>query len=242
MVLIHGVGMDQRAWQPQVAPLSGQHLVVSYDMLGHGASGLPAEGVRLADFAQQLLHLLDQLGIATAHIVGHSMGAMVAQEFALSYPERTRTLLALNAVFQRDEQQRAAVQQRARLLNEQGVQATVESTIARWFGSPVPAHLAPLAALAQDILGDVHPLGYARAYQLFAASDAAHADRLAQLQRPALFFTGELDPNSSPDMSQAMARLVPDGECQVLSGARHMMNLTDAQDVNRVLLEFMGRN
>lgn len=241
IVLIHGVGMDQRAWQPQIEALAREHRVVTYDMLGHGASRLPPEGVQLADFAQQLLQLLDHLGIAEASIAGHSMGALVALEFALTHPGRTRRLLALNAVFERDARQRAAVLERARLLGEHGVQATVDSTIARWFGDPPPAELEDTAALAADILAGVNAVGYARAYRLFATSDDVHAQTLPGLRMPALFITGELDPNSSPAMSEAMAALAPHGEVLIVPGARHMMNLTDAPEVNRRLLEFIGR-
>ncbi|MNV34870.1 Alpha/beta hydrolase family protein [compost metagenome] len=81
--------------------------------------------------------------------------------------------------------------------------------------------------------------GYARAYSLFATSDEVHASRLPQLAMPALFMTGEGDPNSSPAMSQAMAALAPRGQAQSVPGARHMMNLTDAEAVNARLLAFI---
>jgi pimeloyl-ACP methyl ester carboxylesterase len=242
IVLIHGVGMDQRAWQPQIQALASKHLVVTYDMLGHGASSLPPEDVQLAGFAEQLLQLLDHLQIAKANIVGHSMGALVAMEFALTYPERTQRLLALNAVFQRSQEQRAAVLERAKTLKLQGVGATVEATLARWFGEPVPEHLRSIAALASDILADVNPLGYARAYQLFATSDAVHSSRLAHLKMPALFMTGDLDPNSSPAMSLAMAQITPNAQAQIVAGARHMMNMTDAQQINQRLLDFIAQS
>jgi pimeloyl-ACP methyl ester carboxylesterase len=240
IVLIHGVGMDQRSWQPQIEALSRNHRVVTYDMLGHGESRLPPEGVQLADFADQLLRLLEHLQIARAHVVGHSMGALVAIEFALRHPERCTRLLALNAVFQRSAQQRAAVLERALTLQNEGVAATVEATIARWFGAPVPAQLRETAALASDILAGVNALGYARAYQLFATSDEVHAAKLPHLAMPALFMTGEGDANSSPAMSQAMAALAPQGQAEIVPGARHMMNLTDAEAVNARLLRFIA--
>lgn len=185
-------------------------------MLGHGESHLPPEGVQRADFAAQLPQLLDHLQIAQAHIVGHSMGTLVALEFALQHPGRC-----------------------ARLLRHAGVAATVDSTMERWFGAPVPAHLREIAALTTDILADVNALGYARAYRLFASSDEVPADRLPQLAMPALFMTGAGDPNSSPTMSQAMAALAPQGQAQAVPGARHMMNLTDAEAVNARLLQFI---
>jgi pimeloyl-ACP methyl ester carboxylesterase len=64
--------------------------VIVYDMLGHGDSALPAADVTLRDYADQLAGLLNHLGIA-ANVVGHSMGALVALEFALAHPERVAT-------------------------------------------------------------------------------------------------------------------------------------------------------
>ncbi|NIF82324.1 alpha/beta fold hydrolase [Comamonas sp. Tr-654] len=241
IVLIHGVGMDQRSWQPQIEALASNHLVVTYDMLGHGASALPPDSVPLSSFAEQLLQLLEHLSIPRANIVGHSMGALVAIEFALTYPERTHRLLALNAVFQRSQEQRAAVLERAQALKRHGVGATVDSTLARWFGEPVPEHLRHVAALSCDILSDVNALGYARAYQLFATSDDVHSSRLPSLNLPALFMTGEFDPNSSPAMSLAMAAITPRAQAQIVPGARHMMNLTDAQQINERLLSFIAQ-
>ena len=91
-----------------------------------------------------------------------------------------------------------------------------------------------------DTLLQVQPLGYARTYRLFASSDAAHVDRLSGLQPPALFLTGELDPNSTPVMSEAMARLAPRSRLDVVPGARHMMNLTHADRVNASLRRFLA--
>ncbi|SFC43916.1 Pimeloyl-ACP methyl ester carboxylesterase [Polaromonas sp. OV174] len=240
VVLIHGVGMEQAVWARQVSSLARTHQVIVYDMLGHGASQDPCEGVKLAEYAVQLKRLLDHLKIASAVIVGHSMGALVALEFSLSYPERTRQLVALNAVFMRTPAQREAVQERARKLQQVGVAATVDSTIERWFGNPVPVELQADAQVVASFMRRVHHEGYARSYQLFATSDAVHADGFAKLAMPALFMTGELDPNSTPAMSEAMAGLAPQATLVVLEGARHMMNITSAERVNQELLKFIG--
>jgi pimeloyl-ACP methyl ester carboxylesterase len=166
------------------------------------------------------------------------MGALVALEFALAFPARTRRVGALNAVFRRNEQQRAAVMDRANALGAGG-RPDVDVTIERWFGNPVPAALLANAACAARLLAEIDPVGYARTYRLFATSDAVHADRLSGLVPEALFMTGELDPNSSPQMSTAMARLAPRARLDILPGARHMMTLTHPQRVNASLRSFL---
>lgn len=240
VVLVHGVGMAREIWAPQVAALAPRHRVVTCDLLGHGESDLPPEGVTLDDYANQLAGLLDHLGIPAANVVGHSMGALVALEFALARPQRTLRVAALNAVFERTPEQRASVEARAAALRAGGPAASVAPTLERWFGNPVPEHLRAVAEQVGRLLQEVRTVGYARTYELFARSDRVHSERLPQLKVPALFMTGEGDPNSSPAMSRAMARLVPGASLQILADARHMMTVTHPERVNALLADFLA--
>lgn len=242
VVLIHGVGMRADVWAPQIAALAAGYDVVAYDMLGHGGSSLPPEEPRLADYADQLLALLDHLGIAAAHVVGHSMGALVALEFALLHPKRTRSVVAVNAVYRRSAEQRAAVEARAASLEGVGAAeggSASAATLARWFGEPIPAALVPVAAEVETCLATVDPVGYARTYRLFATSDDAHVGRLSTLAVPALFLTGSDDGNSTPAMSETMAAEAPRGRAEIIPGARHMMALVEVEAVNRAVIAFL---
>jgi len=240
VVFIHGVGMDRTIWAPQQSAFSALYRVVTYDMLGHGGSVLPQSDPALGNYATQLAALLSHLNVARAHIVGHSMGALVALEFILCYPERVVSVCALNAVYDRTPAQRAAVMQRAAELDEgSGGNVSVDATLARWFDTPVPTHLQGAADVVMHLLESADPVGYARTYRLFARSDRAHVGRLQEIQAPALFMTGEMDFNSSPEMSRAMAADIRFGTVCVVPNQRHMMNVTAAADVNQRLLAFL---
>ena len=76
LLLIHGVGMN--VWRPQIEAFAATHRVIAIDMLGHGGSVLPPADATLDDYVQQARRLLDDLGIASANVVGHSMGGLVA--------------------------------------------------------------------------------------------------------------------------------------------------------------------
>lgn len=239
VVLIHGVGMNQAVWMPQIKPLARHHEVITYDMLGHGASPLPPEPTTLAAYADQLRDLLDALDLESAVVVGHSMGALVAMDFAVRHAERCRALVAMNAVYCRSAQEREAVLQRAAAVRDVGSAANVAETLKRWFGTPVPAAQQAVAELSQRMLTAVHPVGYARTYGVFAMADAEHAQSLSRLRLPSLFLTGDLDPNSTPAMSRLMAAQVPGAQVVVLDKARHMMSLTDPDRVGEVLSQFL---
>jgi pimeloyl-ACP methyl ester carboxylesterase len=240
VILIHGVGMAGSIWAPQIAALSTDFDVVAYDMLGHGGSSRPPADARLSDYSDQLLSLVEALGLERPNIVGHSMGSLVALEFALNHPARLSSVTALNAVYCRTAEQRRAVLNRAEALEGVGDPGSSEGTITRWFGEPVPPAMTEQADLVRSLLTSVDPLGYARTYRLFAQSDEAHKGRLRELAVPALFMTGEFDPNSSPAMSKAMAKAAPLGRCDIIPGVRHMMAVTDPDEVNIRLQAFLA--
>jgi pimeloyl-ACP methyl ester carboxylesterase len=240
IVLIHGVGMNKDVWAPQLNAFAATHRVVVYDMLGHGGSPLPPAEPTLSDYAGQLRRLLDALGIDRANIVGHSMGSLVALAFALAHPGRVLRLVALNAVYDRTPQQRAAIEARAATLAQEGLGATLDGTLARWFGKAEGRAPAEKARQVRAWLEAVDPVGYARTYGLFATSDDAFVGQLDRLAMPALFLTGEHDLNSSPEMSRRMAAIAANGVAQVVPGERHMMSFTSPETINPILRHFLS--
>lgn len=241
VVLIHGVGLNQDAWGCQIDTLSAGHCVITYDTLGHGGSALPPDEAALHHYADQLHQLLNDLRVDQAVFIGHSMGALIAIEYATRHPERTLGVAALNAVFQRSPEQRAAVQARVRQMKEFGGTSLVDSTLERWFGNPVPEHHRDAAQALKRVLETANPVGYQRSYQVFAGSDTAHAHTLGSIAAPTLFVTGEFDPNSTPAMSQTMASLAQNGSVYVMPNEKHMLTLTSPDLANRILLEFLTR-
>ncbi|MBZ9819927.1 alpha/beta fold hydrolase [Mesorhizobium sp. CA4] len=239
VLLIHGVGMNAEIWRPQIAAMQDRFDVIAIDMLGHGSSPLPPANAQLSDFADQAIRLLDYLGLDRVAVVGHSMGALVAQELALRAPARISAIVCLNAVFRRPPELAQAVRERAAALGRPGDPSAIAATIARWFGNPVPPALSNAAATARSALESVNAEGYARTYRLFASADTAHTDHLADLAAPALFMTGSEDRNSTPAMSAAMARLAPAGRCLVLNGEKHMMTIASPQKVTQRIVDFL---
>ena len=109
------------------------------------------------------------------------------------------------------------------------------STLLRWFDA------APSAArdACQEWLCGVDPVGYRDAYRVFAAQDGPSGQALENLRCPALFLTGEDEPNSTPQMSQRMAALAPKGKSIVLKKAAHMLPMTHATQVTEILETFI---
>lgn len=239
IVFVHGVGMNHRVWSPQLSFFSGECRAIAYDLMGHGESPLPPQPTALSHLSGQLSRLLDYLEVGRVHLVGHSMGALVALDFALRHPHRVSRLVALNAVYQRSKTERASAVERANRLDTGDMDQTTEATIERWF-EPGQNEANPTAiSRVRHWLESADRTGYARIYRLFAISDDAFAGQLGGLRLPALFVTGEHDPNSTPEMSRRMASEAPDGSALVIDGQRHMMSFFAPELVNPHIHRFL---
>jgi pimeloyl-ACP methyl ester carboxylesterase len=101
--------------------------------------------------------------------------------------------------------------------------------------------MSPIYRLTHGWLSAVDPDGYATAYHAFAHGDETYAGRWADVNCPALFLTGSHDPNSTPEMTMAMAAATPMGWARIIDGHRHMVNLTAPEAVNAILEDWLSR-
>jgi (E)-2-((N-methylformamido)methylene)succinate hydrolase len=229
LLLIHGVGLRAEEWNAQIEVLSEKFEVVAPDLPGHGESPLLAETAGLADYSDWVARLLDQPTV----VAGHSMGAMIALDLAVRYPEKICGVVTLNAIYRRTDAARAAVNLRAASLDGVSVPEP-EPTLTRWFGGQA----SPEREACKYWLQNVDPKGYQTAYRVFAEEDGPSDESLKSLRCPALFLTGSLEPNSTPAMSRAMAALAPNGEAQIIETAAHMMPMTHSAEVTDALRNF----
>lgn len=241
VVLIHGVGLDATMWQSQVEALARQHDVIVYDMLGHGGSPLPRENARLEDYAEQLAALLDHLELEKCAVVGFSMGGLVARAFALRHPQRLAAMVILSSVFDRDEDERAGVQQRLAQTREAGPSANIGAALQRWFSPDFHRAHPDRITRIHEIVSNNHPQGYYRSYALFGTEDRFGAERLGSIRVPVLVATGELDPGSTPRMAHDLAARLPNAEVHIFPGQRHMVPMEGDEAVNTVLRRFLAK-
>jgi len=241
MLLVHGVGMRAEFWSNVEAELAKAFSLTVVDMPGHGQS--PA----FADIDPPLSKYTDALAevISTTQqpviVVGHSMGALIALDFAVRYPDLLAGIGVLNGVYRRSKDAQRAISERvAELSSLQPTDPT--ATLARWFGSEPSGIDARSADDCRNWLSTVNVQGYRDAYRAFANTEAPTDQKLQQVECPALFMTGSLEPNSTPAMSEKMSLLVPDATCVVIDGARHMMTMTHGSQVVDALVSRFASN
>ena len=103
IIFIHGVGLNHSMWEPQVNAFD--NTVLTYDILGHGGTPLTKENITFDDFSNQLINLVDELDIKKFHLVGFSIGSLIARNFACNYNDRLESLTLLCSVFKRSKVQ-----------------------------------------------------------------------------------------------------------------------------------------
>lgn len=236
LVLLHGVGMQAAAWEPQIRRFAGTHRVIALNLPGHGGSTPLSGDATLPDFVDWLRTTLQAFGCGPVNLAGHSMGALVAGGYVAMHGGLVRRVALLNAVYRRSDEARALVV--ARAADVANGHLDIAGPLARWFDG------GPRDAAARDRaktwLTKVDPRAYATAYRAFAFGDATYADRWSGVKCPALFLTGSDDPNSTPDMARAMAAAAEIGTACVISGHRHMVNMTAPDAVNKAMQDWLA--
>jgi pimeloyl-ACP methyl ester carboxylesterase len=239
VVFIHGVGLNQAVWEPQLDFFKEDHCLIAYDIYGHGNSSIPQANVTLGDYASQLEELLNHLKIPLVHVVGHSMGALIAISFTLNFPSRVLSTVPLNIVYKRTAIQSQAVLQRALDVIKSNQVSGIEAALERWFSqSNNPVYKEKVSKLRSWIEA-VNPVGYGRTYSLFAKSDDEFDGRLEEINIPVLYLAGDEDTNSTPEMSKQMAIETPKGSSFVIENEAHMMAYISPEKVNPLINDFL---
>jgi (E)-2-((N-methylformamido)methylene)succinate hydrolase len=229
--------MQSAAWGPQIDALSATHRVIAVDMPGHGGSDSLQDTAELPDFVAWLHAVVTALDLGSINLAGHSMGALIAGGYTTEHPDMVARVAVVNGVYRRNAAARAAVEARAAEIKQGKVD--LETPLTRWFGDSAQDQIA--REQVAGWLSAVNMGGYATAYGAFARGDSTYADAWGRVTCPMLALTGDGDPNSTPEMSQAMAAAAQDGVAQVISGHRHMVNLTAPDKVTALLQDWLSR-
>ncbi len=240
VVLIHGVGLDHEMWSAQAKALCDDFTILRYDLIGHGETPPWPDFLELGDLVDQLASLLDQESIDAAHVVGFSLGALVAQAFALAHPERVVRLVLVSGVYHRNETALKAVSKRLSQAERDGPESIIGAALNRWFTDAYRGMHANEVETIERRLRANSPQGFLPVYRLFAQADGQLTGRLGEIETPALVVTGEDDTGSTPEMARRMSEAMPNAELRIISGVRHMLPLEAAEELNTMLKAFLS--
>lgn len=238
VVLLHSLATSHRMWDEQVAALAADYRILRIDLRGHGASSVPPGPYSLEMLADDLKSVFDDLLIAQAHVVGLSLGGMVAQAFALRHSIRVRSLVLADTSSAATPDAVSVWEARITQAERFGMASLVESTLERWF-TPGFRERDP-----QRVLGIA---GLIRATSAAGYSACAHAvarisltARLGVIACPALVMVGTEDRATPLAQAEAIARAIAQSRLVRIRHAAHLANVEQPAAFNAELLAFLA--
>jgi len=130
IIFIHGVGLTKEIWEPQINFFK-KYNTLTYDLLGHGKTPLKKSQVSFEDFSDQLLNLINELSFSKIHLVGFSLGGLIARHFASKHSDRLSSLIIHGSIYKRTENQKRVVKNRFEVAKTERP-GSKHSAIRRW--------------------------------------------------------------------------------------------------------------
>ncbi len=246
LVLIMGLGGRKEAWVPQTWAFKRHYRVIAFDNRGVDKTRVQEEPITIELMVADVLALLDHLGIDKAHVLGYSLGGLVAQELAIRYPERVKKLILASTFAAGVEYDPSAhglakalgLQPGQKQLTIEGpdvkraMSAVLELSFNRW------AYRMAARILARVFPQQFEDSGVAGQFQ--AGANANTLDRLGSIQAPTLVLTGAADRLIDPAASRLLASRIPHARLVMIEGGSHAFAIELTQQFNRAVLDFLG--
>ena len=231
VVLSNSLGATRAMWGPQVPALAERYRVISYDTRGHGESPAPAGPYTLDDLVDDLVALLDEVGVQRAHVAGLSLGGMTAMRLAAREPARIDRLALMCTSAKPDPQ---PFLDRAAAVRSGGTAPLAPAVAARWLTPGYAAEHPELVAQLEAMIAGADDEGYAACCEVVANLDL-RAD-LARIVAPTLVVSGAQDLALPPDQQQAIVEGIAGAEWLTVDPAAHLANLEQPKQITAALL------
>jgi pimeloyl-ACP methyl ester carboxylesterase len=245
VMLVHGLAASWQCWLANILELAENFFVVALDLPGFGESEMPADGITIPGYANCVAGLLDHLGVASAFVIGNSMGGMTAIQLALDHPTRVEKLVLVSPAGWSTNSVPPAVGQAAGLgaLVFGRVAANREAIVRR----PklraralrgVVAHPEKISGeAAYELLGGTGSEGFPGALRAILAHD--FRDRLGEIKQPVLFIWGRRDGVVTSRDIVKFGEAIPQAEKIVLRDTAHVAMVEHPEWFDRVATEFL---
>lgn len=242
LLLIAGFASDLTIWSKVLSSLAEQYQVIVFDNRGVGRSSAPDSSYSIGQMAEDGAALLDKIGVKAAHVAGHSMGGMIAQELAVAHPDVVASLLLLGTCAKPDERNKAIIECWGELPRQVDPATAVRVSLPwiytnRFYSRPKAIQQVIDLVVASPFPSTPHGIYHqSRAVMGFDTSD-----RLKLIRCPTLVLAGKEDILLPVPWSEELARGIPGAELVVLENTGHGMLIETPDAVTSAMLGFLSR-
>jgi pimeloyl-ACP methyl ester carboxylesterase len=244
LVLIQGLGADLGGWALYQTPVfSKQYQVIVFDTRGVGRTDAKDKPFSIGIAADDTAGLLDALNIERAHILGMSQGGMIAQELALKYPQRIKSLILAATTARSSALSSYVIDTWVRMVQEGISQETVIRDTLVWLFTDRFFQNPELVQLAVDnMLNDPYTdLRKSIVQQVGNREEFDNMDRISQITAPTLVLVGNEDILLPVKLSEELVARIPNAELVILDGGGHGFSLEIPDKFNKAVLEFLAK-
>lgn len=237
VMLSNSLSSNLAMWDDQIAALTAKFRVLRYDQRGHGQSVATPGPYSFDMLADDVRGLLDALQIDSVHFVGLSMGGMTGMNLAVRHPAILKSLVLCDTSAHMPPPE--MWDERIALARNQGMAATSEPTLGRWFTAPF--HVAQPDAIerVRQMIESTPVEGYAGC--CMAIRDMNQLETISAIAAPTRVIVGAEDPSTPVSASQAIHERIVGSELVVIEDAAHLSNIEQTGLFNAALLDFLAR-
>jgi len=238
LVFIHGVGLDHKMWDSQIASLNN-YSIITYDLLGHGKTPYNKEYLTLNDFSHQLEYLLKFLKIDKINLIGFSLGSLIALDFASKFQDKLKSLTVIGTTYKRTKEQKDLVIERfeqAKLNKPISKQALKRWFTDKYLDDHPKTYDQFIKILTKE--GDDH-LNFLKAYKLFGYHQD-NSNIIKSIKTKTLVMTGSSDSGSTVQMSKSLSDDLINSNFIEINNGKHLCSIECADDVNMNLKNFIN--
>ena len=239
IVFIHGVGLNKEIWEPQISFFKDYN-TLTYDLLGHGDTPLKKPKVSFEDFSKQLIKLIDGLNFKKIHLVGFSLGALIARHFASENNDNLSSLILLGSIYKRTEEQKRVVKNRFEVAKLRRP-ASKQAALRRWLSEEFSRKNPEIYKKIYSILDKNNHDDFLKIYEIFV-NYVDDDDVLKKINVNSLIVTGENDVGSTPEMSRNLSKIIKGSKFIEIKAGKHLCSIECADNVNITFKEFIDQH
>ena len=237
IVFVHGVGLTHEIWHPQLNFFK-EYTTLTYDILGHGKSTLNKEIISFNDFSNQIIELIDELKIDQIHLIGFSIGSLIARNFATKFGERLKSLTLLGSIYKRSDEQQKIVNQRFEQARSE--LKLSRQALKRWFTDKYLENNPDIYEKISSILSSNNMANFLKVYELFVKHK--NDENFSKIKVRTLIMTGEFDIGSTVEMSRELKKIINNSRLSIIKNGKHLCSIECADEVNLEIKNFIDTN
>lgn len=233
VVFANSLGSDQSIWDDVIAHLGRGFDTLTYDLRGHGQSGIAQDGMgyTVTELADDLIALIEERGLSDIILCGVSVGGMVAQSIAIRRPDLLRAVILSNTAAKIGTD--ARWNDRISAIRAEGIEAIADTILDNWFAPEYQGQQPHRWATHRNMLTRTPAMGYVATCEAIRDTDMSQG--VANITVPTLCIAGAEDKSVTSAQVQDLAACIPNAQFEDLAGVGHLPSLEDPERMARLI-------